>query len=367
MKKVIVLILAVAMILSTFTACAQQAAPETAAAPAATEEASAAVEAAATEAPAVSEDLSTVSLVFATDQVGSGGYNYGIEMAKYMEKDGGFASIEVQPISPGSMGAAYLFMNDQADLAFVCAAPAKWAKDTGVLDQPPATGYMAVAGGLTATLNVCLFTNAFMEKYNVTTIEEAIRQKLPIRMASSPAGSMDYQGIAIILEYLGVTKEDIESWGGSWVTGSGADNNARIKDGEVDFYLDHTSPSSSNMAEIAMTNDVTFLQWEDATVEWAVNVKGYQRVTLPANSFKGQTEDIVNPGSPDSLFCKESLTVDEVYALTKALCENRDAIVAAYAAVEPFDPATAWDPEKIGGLELHPGAAKYYKEMGYMN
>ena len=52
--------------------------------------------------------------------------------------------------------------------------------------------------------------------------------------------------------------------------------------------------------------------------------------------------------------------------MTKSMCENRDYLVSVLASIEPFDPATCWEPEKVGGLALHPGAEKYFKEAGYM-
>ena len=53
--------------------------------------------------------------------------------------------------------------------------------------------------------------------------------------------------------------------------------------------------------------------------------------------------------------------------ITKTLSENRDALVNEYASLSPWDPATAWEETKRGGVALHPGAERYYKEMGYMN
>ncbi|MEM3574904.1 MAG: TAXI family TRAP transporter solute-binding subunit [Candidatus Bathyarchaeia archaeon] len=50
------------------------------------------------------------------------------------------------------------------------------------------------------------------------------------------------------------------------------------------------------------------------------------------------------------------------YAITKAICDNRNVWVVAYKASEVFDPKTAWKTP----IPLHPGAERYYKEMGYM-
>ena len=177
---------------------------------------------------------------------------------------------------------------------------------------------------------------------------------------------MDNEVVQILLQYLGVTEDDIKSWGGDVVHGGGSDLSAMVKDGKLDFMLDHTSINSSTMTEIAMTCDVHFNQWEEATLDYFVNEKGFQRIEIPANSWKGQTEVIINAGTPDCLFVKEDLDEDVVYWMTKTMCENRDYLVSVLASIEPFDPATCWESEKVGGLELHPGAEKYFKEAGYI-
>jgi TRAP-type uncharacterized transport system substrate-binding protein len=51
--------------------------------------------------------------------------------------------------------------------------------------------------------------------------------------------------------------------------------------------------------------------------------------------------------------------------ITKEVCENKKTLVDAYASLDAFDPKTAWTPGKTGA-PLHPGAVRYYKEMGYM-
>ncbi|MFV0502612.1 MAG: TAXI family TRAP transporter solute-binding subunit [Lachnospirales bacterium] len=311
------------------------------------------------------ETSSNETVLFATHEVGTSNYNLSVELAKLWDEKGGI-TVDVQPISPGGMGAPYLYEAGKADITFINGAPAKWASEDGTLGKPPTSGYSAMIGGLTNVSAVNFMTNSFIEKNGVTTFEEAIRQKLPIRIGCSPVGSMDNEVVNILLNYLGVTEEDVNSWGGSIIHGGGSDLSTMVKDGKIDFMLDHTSPTSSTMTEIAMTCDVTFMQWEPETVEYFVKEKGFQRVTVPANSFSGQPTDITNPGTPDCLFVSSSLDEETVYNLTKLMCENRDYLVGLVGSVEPFDPSTSWEPEKNGGIALHPGAEKYYKEAGYI-
>lgn len=305
------------------------------------------------------------NVLFATFEVGTSNYNISAEFGKLWE-DKGIGTVDVQPISPGGMGAPYLFEAGKADIAFINGAPARWAMETGTLGKAPTKGYSAMVGELSAVSAVNFLTQDFIDKYKVDTIEEAVRQKLPIRIGCSPVGSMDNEVVMLLLEYLKVTEADIKSWGGDIVRGGGSDLAAMVKDGKLDFMLDHTSVNSSTMQEVAMSVDVKFLQWEDATIEYFVKEKGFQRVTIAPNSWKGQTAEIVNAGTPDVLFVRDDLDEEVVYNLTKILVENRDHLVTIFASLEPFNPKTSWEAERVGGVKLHPGAERYYREAGYM-
>lgn len=305
------------------------------------------------------------NVLFATFEVGTSNYNISAELGKLWE-DNGIGTVDVQPISPGGMGAPYLFEGGKADMAFINGAPARWAMETGTLGKDPTDGYLAMVGELSAVSAVNFLTQDFIDEYNVDTIEEAIRQKLPIRIGCSPVGSMDNEVVMMLLEYLGVTEEDIKSWGGDVVRGGGSDLASMVKDGKLDFMLDHTSVNSSTMQEVSMTVDVKFLQWEEETIDYFVKEKGFQRVVIAPESWKGQDEEIINAGTPDCLFVREDLDEETVYQLTKIMSENRDYLVSVFASLEPFNPETAWESEKVGGVELHPGAARYFKEVGYL-
>ncbi|MDP6259671.1 MAG: TAXI family TRAP transporter solute-binding subunit, partial [Rhodospirillales bacterium] len=55
---------------------------------------------------------------------------------------------------------------------------------------------------------------------------------------------------------------------------------------------------------------------------------------------------------------------DVVYRVTKAMYENKKALVAATPMWRSFSPKKM---SKDQGLAFHPGAAKFYKEKGTWN
>jgi hypothetical protein len=107
--------------------------------------------------------LSMDSLKFATIQVGTADYTISVGIGQMWQKAIPGLQVDVQPISPGGMGAPYLFANHQCDIAFTNGAPANWAWNTGVLGRPPVQDCLGLAGGTNSILVVQFLTNSFMK------------------------------------------------------------------------------------------------------------------------------------------------------------------------------------------------------------
>ncbi|MBI4989575.1 MAG: TAXI family TRAP transporter solute-binding subunit [Rhodocyclales bacterium] len=87
----------------------------------------------------------------------------------------------------------------------------------------------------------------------------------------------------------------------------------------------------------------------------------YQPATIPANTYNGQTADAATVAIPNFLVTHEGVPADTVYAMTKSMFDNLDQMVAAHAAAKAIKRENA---VKGMPLPLHPGAEKYYREVG---
>ncbi len=83
--------------------------------------------------------------------------------------------------------------------------------------------------------------------------------------------------------------------------------------------------------------------------------------TIPAGSYPGQDTDIQTVAQPNFLATTADIPDEDVYQITKTIYENLGFLNAIHAATKVM----AID-KAIGGLPvpLHPGAARYYKEVG---
>ena len=87
----------------------------------------------------------------------------------------------------------------------------------------------------------------------------------------------------------------------------------------------------------------------------------WTRYTIPAGTYTGQTEDVQTIAQPNFLAVNASVPEDDVYMLTKTMYENLGFLQAIHPATNAMNIDAA-----IAGLPapLHPGAARYYKEVG---
>ncbi len=81
---------------------------------------------------------------------------------------------------------------------------------------------------------------------------------------------------------------------------------------------------------------------------------------IPANTYKGQTNEVKTYASWNILGVKADLDEDLAYRMTKALFENRADLTVVNSKMENLLPENA----KYIMIPLHPGAEKYYKEIG---
>jgi TRAP transporter TAXI family solute receptor len=89
----------------------------------------------------------------------------------------------------------------------------------------------------------------------------------------------------------------------------------------------------------------------------------YQPTTIPANTYTGQTEAVPSIAIKNFLVSHEGVAEDAVYAMTKSMFENLDTLVAAHSAGKGISKDGAVTGTSV---TFHPGAAKYYREVGLM-
>jgi len=112
----------------------------------------------------------------------------------------------------------------------------------------------------------------------------------------------------------------------------------------------------------SMEGKVTMLSFTDEQMKQADGgLDLWTRYTIPAGTYPGQDKDVQTIAQPNFLAVRADLDEDAVYKITKTIYENLPFLNAIHKATTAMSLQKALD-----GLPmpLHPGAAKYYKEVG---
>ena len=89
----------------------------------------------------------------------------------------------------------------------------------------------------------------------------------------------------------------------------------------------------------------------------------YQPAVTPAHTYEAQAKYVPAIAILNCLVTHEGVSNDSVYAMTKAMWDNLPGLVAAHAAGKAIKKETAL---KGMPVPLHPGAEKYYREVGLL-
>jgi len=306
-----------------------------------------------------------VKLTFATQSVGSAMYMYASAIVNvWTPALPAGSQVDVTTTSPGGVGAPVILEKGACDIVLGNSAPAKWAYESGILGSEPTKSVRSMAGGLGKDFVNVMFTKEFVDRTGITTVEEVVAKKHPVRIAIKANGSFGELACNKVLEVLGVDYDTVKSWGGSVTQTGTAAIVSLLKDGKADMTIDHVGAGQSATTELCLTTNMFFPELS-AETRAKMNGQGFDNIAIPANTWNGQTKEIQSVGSPQVVLISASVPDDVVYVLTKALCEGKEKLVEANATLASFDPATAHDILKTGA-PLHPGAEKYYREMNYM-
>lgn len=317
-------------------------------------------------APALSAELKQpVKFTFASMPLGSSWYIYAATLAQMLKREIPAGSeIDVLPQS-GGIGNPLLVGQGKADVGLSNVVTAKWAYEGwDMYKGKQVKNIRALAGGLNWVFAVVIFKEDFIKKTGLDSIEKIAAKKYPVRYISKTPGSLAIPVAEIIFSVHGFKTEDFKAWGGSVTFASPEAITAALRDGRADVSIDVVPPGHPAVSELALTADVRFLSLSDKE-RAKLNEMGLASDIMPPNSFKNQNYEVktVNPGTV--IIANENMSDDLAYVITKTICEGKEELVKAHASIKPFDPPTAWKPEKTG-IPLHPGAMKYYKDKGWM-
>lgn len=131
---------------------------------------------------------------------------------------------------------------------------------------------------------------------------------------------------------------------------------AALKNDQIDGFVTAGSYPAPQVIEAAASSSVHVLS---ATPD-QIAATGRTHTTIPAGTYAGQNEAIETTSMSVVVFATTKMSDDTAYLLTKTFWEQQ----AALAAHAPWWAAVSTDMLANIKTQYHPGALRYYREMG---
>jgi TRAP transporter TAXI family solute receptor len=138
-----------------------------------------------------------------------------------------------------------------------------------------------------------------------------------------------------------------------------------LKDGVVDAAFFNFAYPGSAVMDLASTREVVLIPLQQDLADKIIKKNPYYlKITIPAKTYSGVNNDVLCLGDSNILIANKKMKEDIAYKVVKAIFSNvnegKYALINIHPIAAQLTPANAVN----SPIALHPGAKKYFKEVG---
>jgi TRAP transporter TAXI family solute receptor len=172
-------------------------------------------------------------------------------------------------------------------------------------------------------------------------------------------GSGDRATMGVVMEAMGWTNDDFKL--ASELKGS--ERSQALCDNKIDAFVYVVGHPNGSIKEATTSCDAKLVSATGAKIDDIVSANPYYAFsTVPAGMYRGTETDVNSFGVAATMVTTTNVSDDIAYNVAKAVFENFDTFKRLHPA---FANLKKEDMVKAGlSIPLHPGAEKYYKEIG---
>lgn len=184
------------------------------------------------------------------------------------------------------------------------------------------------------------------------------------KIGITKVGSSDEKIFSWIMKYYGTSYAKLKERGFKITFANVNELASQYKDGMTDYVVLNTGAPNGGVIDMLISRDGEVSQLPKELLTHLKSTYSMTDTSIPKGIYKGQTSNSKTANSPAIILVSNSLSTDTVYKITKSICENQSKLPDIHASMSVFDCKTAVSNRPV---PAHPGALKYYKEMGYIN
>ncbi|WP_203339323.1 TAXI family TRAP transporter solute-binding subunit [Planococcus beijingensis] len=269
-------------------------------------------------------------------------YPLGGAMATIVENETGLdTTAEVSQASAANMTA---LADGAAQIAFVQTDTAFYAAEGSNMFEGEKIDTVSAIGALyPETIQLVTTSNS-----GIASFDDLAGKKISV----GAPGSGTYINAEQLLEIHGMTMEDIDAQNLDF-----GESQESLQSGQIDAAFITAGTPTGAVESLSATSDVVIVPVEQDKADALIEKYPYYANDVVPSGTYGLTEEVPTVSVLAMLVVQNELSEDLVYDITKAIYENTDQI--QHAKAELIKAETALDGI---GIDIHPGAQKYFDE-----
>lgn len=202
------------------------------------------------------------------------------------------------------------------------------------------------------------------EKFGITTFDEFINQKIPLRLSIGRENMNAQIAFSRLLAEYNLTLKDLEEWGCKLYSKGHKDCIEMVSDDVLDAVWTMAGAPTPALVQIATNTEMVLLNFSEDIINTMHEKYGYNPYTLTGGSYNFADEDIHSFSTFTMMAASLQTPEETAYKVTRSICENIEYINSIHSVLAGTTIESLLEGMPI---PLHPGAERYYKEIGILD
>jgi TRAP transporter TAXI family solute receptor len=199
------------------------------------------------------------------------------------------------------------------------------------------------------------------EKTGIKSFQEIKDKKFPLRVGMNRKGTLMELAGKKVMEAYGITYADIQKWGGKLQFVPSAQSVDLWDAGLLDATSEVMQFPASRYIEHGTKHHLRMLPVTEDKIPGLCKILGMTPFTIPANSYSFQKEAYRTINTKLVLITTADQPADMIYDIVKAMYKNLDYLHKVHANLRDLTGQIMAGDMLVA---LHPGAEKFYREIG---
>lgn len=195
------------------------------------------------------------------------------------------------------------------------------------------------------------------------TFDDFVDRKMKLRISTGMTGSAAVQFMQQLLAVYDLTIEDLSDWGCEIVY-QNIDNSAQmLADNRIDMMVAGVIVPTPTIQELSQNKKINLLTLKPEVIKELCGQQRYYSYTIAAGTYGFLKKDLHTVNTNTIVAVPKNSPDEDVYKMTGSFHENLDYLRVAHASMADI---TSEKMIENLGIDLHPGAEKYYREVNIL-